>query len=351
MSESAIVPVFDGHNDVLLRLWLKRGGDPVADFIDGDGKGHMDLPRLAASGFAGGMFAVFVPPARENPADDDDLNPPLAGEIGCKDALPKALSMAALLFRIEREAAGRFRICRTVADIRQAMAAKAIAAVLHIEGAEPIDAELRNLDVLYASGLRSLGPVWSRPNIFGHGVPFRFPSSPDTGPGLTDAGKDLIGRCNELGIAVDLSHLNEQGFWDVARIGKAPLVATHSNVHAICASSRNLTDKQIEAIGASGGMIGLNFANGFLRPDGLWRSDTGLDVMLRHLDRMIELAGPDHVGLGSDFEGARIPAAIGDVAGLAALQLAMREHGYDEATMRKLCFENWLAVLERIWGG
>ena len=347
----SIIPVFDGHNDVLLRLWLKQGGDPVADFIGGDGMGHMDLPRMVSGGMAGGMFAVFVPVAHENPADDDDLNPPLAREIGCNDALPKALSMAALLFRIEREAAGRFRICRTAAEIRQAMTAKAIVAVLHIEGAEAIDAELRNLDILHASGLRSLGPVWSRPNIFGHGVPFRFPSSPDTGPGLTAAGKDLIRRCNDLGIAVDLSHLNEQGFWDVAKIGKAPLIATHSNVHAICASSRNLTDKQIEAIGGSGGMIGLNFANGFLRPDGLWRSDTGLDVLLRHLDRMIELAGIDHVGLGSDFEGARIPAAIGDVTGLTALQKAMGEHGYDDAMLRKLCFENWVGVLERVWGG
>lgn len=344
------IPVFDGHNDVLLRLWLKKTGDPVTDFIAGDGKGHLDLPRMTAGGFAGGMFAVFVPLAHENPADDDDLNPPLAGEMSCKDALPKALSMAALLFRIERQSAGRFSICRSAEDIRRAMAARAIAAVLHIEGAEAIDPGLRNLDVLHASGLRSLGPVWSRPNQFGHGVPFRFPSSPDTGPGLTEAGKALIRRCNALGIAVDLSHLNEQGFWDAAKISKAPLIATHSNVHGICASSRNLTDRQIEAIGASGGMIGLNFANGFLRPDGLWRSDTGLDVMLRHLDRMIELAGPDHVGLGSDFEGARIPAAIGDVMGLAALQRAMREHGYDEATMRKLCFENWLAVLERVWG-
>ncbi|MGQ0484361.1 MAG: dipeptidase [Hyphomicrobiales bacterium] len=345
------IPIFDGHNDVLLRLWLKKTGDPVADFIAGDGKGHLDLPRMAAGGFAGGMFAVFVPNSDEDHADDDDLNPPLAGEVKCTDALSKALSMAALLFRIEREAAGRLRICRSAADISQAMAARTIAAVLHIEGAEAIDSGLRNLDVLYASGLRSLGPVWSRPNAFGHGVPFRFPSSPDTGPGLTEAGKALIRRCNELRIAIDLSHLNERGFRDVAKISKAPLIASHSNVHGICPSSRNLSDRQIQAIGASGGMIGLNFANGFLRPDGQWRGDTGLDVMLRHLDRMLDLAGPDHVGLGSDFEGARIPAAIGDVTGLPVLLQAMREHGYDEAMMRKLCFENWLAVLERTWGG
>ena len=83
---------------------------------------------------------------------------------------------------------------------------------------------------VYEAGLRSLGPVWSRSNAFGHGVPFRCPSSPDTGPGLTDLGKELIGACNRLGILIDLSHLNERGFWDVAAISNAPLVATHSNV-------------------------------------------------------------------------------------------------------------------------
>jgi membrane dipeptidase len=345
------IPVFDGHNDVLLRLWLKKTSDPVTDFIAGDGKGHLDLPRMMAGGFAGGMFAVFVPNDHEDETAADELNLPLAEQVPAGTALRKTMEMAALLFRIERQAKGRFKLCRRAAEIRRCVEDGTVAAVFHVEGAEAIDPDFKALDVLHAAGLRSLGPVWSRPNQFGHGVPFRFPSSPDTEPGLTESGKELIRRCNELRIAIDLSHLNEQGFWDVVKISKAPLIATHSNVHSICASSRNLTDSQIEAIGASGGTIGLNFANGFLRPDGLWRGDTDLDVMLRHLDRMIELAGIDHVGLGSDFEGARIPATIGDVTGLPVLQQAMRDHGYDEAMMRKLCFENWLAVLERTWGG
>jgi membrane dipeptidase len=225
-----------------------------------------------------------------------------------------------------------------------------MAAVLHIEGAEAIDAGLRSLEVLHAAGLRSLGPVWSRPNIFGHGVPFRFPSSPDTGPGLTAAGKDLVRFCNERQIAIDLSHLNERGFWDAAEISNAPLIATHSNAHALCASSRNLTDTQIAAIGKSGGMIGLNYANGFLREDGKWNADTPFETLLRHLDHMIAIAGEDSVGLGSDFEGARIPAVIGTVLGLPAFQEAMRAHGYGAAKIRKICFENWLRVLERTWG-
>src|SRR5690606_31073650 len=125
---------------------------------------------------------------------------------------------------------------------REAMQNGAVAAIFHIEGAEAIDTDLATLDVLHAAGLRSLGIVWSRSNAFGHGVPFRFPATPDIGPGLTDAGKDLVKACNRLKILVDLSHLNEKGFRDVAAISDAPLVASHSNVHAICEHARNLTD-------------------------------------------------------------------------------------------------------------
>ena len=103
-------------------------------------------------------------------------------------------------------------------------------------------ADLDELRLDNAAGLRSLGPVWSRSNQFGHGVPFVFPSSPDTGPGLTEPGVALVRRCGERGIMVDLSHLNEAGFWDVARLKAGPLVATHSGAHALSGCSRNLTD-------------------------------------------------------------------------------------------------------------
>jgi membrane dipeptidase len=258
--------------------------------------------------------------------------------------------MASLLFRIEEASEGRFMVCRSVADIRAALADGKIAAIFHIEGAEAIDVELKALDVLHKAGLRSLGIVWSRDNLFGRGVPFRFPCAPDTGPGLTEPGKALVRRCNELKILIDVSHLNEKGFWDVARHSSAPIVATHSNAHSVSASSRNLTDEQIRVIGKSGGMIGLNFANGFLRADGRWQSENGLDTMMRHLDHMMKLAGEDHVGLGSDFDGARIPSQIGDASGLPRLVEAMKAHGYGEELTKKLCSENWMKVLERTWG-
>ena len=346
-----MVPVFDGHNDVLLRLWSKKAGDPVAAFLNGGGEGHLDLPRMIKGGFAGGFFAIFVPsPQDEEFTDDEESNPPPAHDVGQMAALSATMSMASLLMRIEEASQGRVKLCRSVADIRAATAAGQIAAVFHIEGAEAIDAELKVLDVLHKAGLRSLGIVWSRDNVFGSGVPFRFPSSPDTGPGLSEAGKALVRRCNALKILVDVSHLNEKGFWDVARHSTAPIVATHSNAHALSASSRNLTDDQIRIIGKSGGMIGLNFANGFLRADGRWGSEDGFDTMLRHLDHLMKLAGEDHVGLGSDFDGARIPAQIGDVTGLPRLVDAMVAHGYGAELTAKLCSGNWMKVLERTWG-
>ena len=347
----ALVPVFDGHNDVLLRLWSKKSGDPVADFLNGDAGGHLDLPRMIKGGFQGGFFAIFAPSPEDADLDDDeDMNPPPANTVGQIGALNATIGMASILFRIEERSEGRFKVCRSVADIRNAVADGKIAAIFHIEGAEAIDPELKSLDVLHQAGLRSIGLVWSRNNAFGHGVPFKFPSSPDTGPGLTEAGKALVRRCNELKIMVDVSHLNEKGFWDVARHSTAPIVATHSNSHALCASSRNLSDDQLKIIGKTGGMVGLNFANGFLRADGRWQSENGLDTMLRHLDHLMKMAGEDHVGLGSDFDGARIPSQIGDVTGLPRLVETMSAHGYGDELAHKLCSENWMGVLQRSWG-
>lgn len=344
------IAVFDGHNDVLLRLWLKKNKTAARDFVDGDGLGHIDLPRLKVGGVAGGLFAIFSPATDEDLPDDGDLNPPMAGQLPHNAADKSLQAMLGILDEIVVNSQGAVETCRSVTDIRAAMARGSIAVVTHIEGAEAISASLSELDGLYARGLRSLGLVWSRPNIFGHGVPFRFPSSPDTGPGLTEAGMALVKACNDKRILVDVSHLNEKGFWDVAKTTTAPLVASHSNAHSVAASSRNLTDDQIRAIGETGGLIGVNFATGFVRSDGSWTRDTPAEMMLRHFDHLLKLAGEDCVGFGSDFDGARIPAFIGDVAGMPHLLQAMRDHGYGETLIRKIAAENWLRVLEQSWG-
>ena len=144
---------------------------------------------------------------------------------------------------------------------------------------------------------------------------------------------------------IDLSHLNEAGFWDVAKLSTAPLVATHSNAHALSPSSRNLTDAQLRSIGQSKGIVGLNYAIDFLQSDGVLRSDIASEILIRHLDHMINIAGEDCVGLGSDFDGATVPDFLNDVAGLPKLVEAMRKGGFGEKLIAKLTYENWLRVL------
>lgn len=344
---------FDGHNDVLLRLW-KQGGDGAAAFLNGEERGQLDLPRAEKGGMVGGLYAIFVPSItkqdRSEPMATVPYDVPLPPPPELTHAQRATLEMASIFFRIAERSEGRVRPARSVADIRAAKAEGAHAPVLHIEGCEALDPDLKFLDVLYAAGLRSLGPVWSRPNIFGHGVPFRFPSSPDTGDGLTDLGKALIKRCNEMRVMIDLSHLNEKGFWDVAKLSDAPLVASHSNAHAISQSARNLTDEQLAAVRESGGLVGVNYAVSFLRPDGGRKADTPLDVVVDHMAYLVDKLGEDGVGLGSDFDGALIPKGIGTVAGLPNLVAAMRARQFGEPLIEKICFENWMRVLARTWG-
>ena len=359
MHPASPVPVFDGHNDVLLRLHLRGGSDAASQFVKGDGVGHLDLPRARAAGFAGGFFAIFTPSDEredKNKKNGGDFTtgaaetleePPPCSQSAAQTA---TVAMASLLFRIEARSEGLFRVCRSHQDILDCVREGALAAIFHIEGAEAIDADLHMLEVLHQAGLRSIGPVWSRPNIFATGVPFKFPSTPDIGPGLTEAGSALVKACNRLKIMLDLSHLNEKGFWDIARLSDAPLVATHSNAHAVCAHSRNLTDRQLAAIRESKGMVGLNYAVSFLRPDGRRDANTPFEMLLRHMDHLIAHLGEDHVGLGSDFDGALIPSEIGTVSGLPNLVQALRSHGYDDALLKKICFDNWLGVLKRTWG-
>jgi membrane dipeptidase len=356
MTASLLVPIFDGHNDVLLRLYRRSGGDASKSFLDGEGKGQLDLPMAQQGGFAGGLFAMFVPSPQAAAPGAEGAPRPTEGEtrmpppVELAPAQRAVFGMLSLLLRIERESQGRVRVCRSAGDIGQALKDGVLAPVAHIEGAEAIDPDFEALDVLHAAGLRSLGPVWSRSNAFGHGVPFLFPNSPDTGPGLTDLGKELIRACNRRRILIDLSHLNERGFWDVAAISDAPLVATHSNAHVLCPHARNLTDKQLAAIRETGGMVGVNFAVSFLREDGRHDANTPVNLVVDHLAHLLERVGEDGVGIGSDFDGAKMPAQLATAAALPNLVAAMRERQFGEALIEKVCFRNWLRVLSKTWG-
>lgn len=344
-----MVTVFDGHNDTLLKLELAGRRSTPFDFTVENGADlDIDLPRALKSGFGGGFFAMFSPKTDGKlDADFDPGDPTHFEPVSQARALEITLAMFARMRRLARTHAAQLALTRSTAEIRAAMAEGRIAILPHIEGAECIDPDLAILEVLHAAGLRSLGLVWSRPNIFGHGAPMDAQPDLDPGEGLTDAGRALVRACNELGIMIDLSHLTERGFWDVAEISQHPLVATHSNTHAISPSARNLTDDQLRAVAETGGVVGLNFNCSFLRPDCADDTDVPITLMLRHIDHMLEILGEEGVALGSDYDGCLLPAEIKDVTGLPRLIAGMRQAGYGEALITKICRENWLNVLDR----
>lgn len=356
MPNDTVIPIFDGHNDTLLSL-RKTG----RSFFERADTGHIDLPRAREGDLAGGFFAVWVPNPEIGVPDVEDPHPEALDDAsGNTTKMPKpmetsyaqnqALSAIGVFHRMIAASNGQVSVVRTVNDLRDCLERGLFAAELHLEGAEPIDEQLESLPAFYEMGVRSIGLVWSRPNVFGSGVvPFKFPSSPDTGPGLTDAGKALVTACNQLGILVDLSHLNEAGFWDVAKLTKAPLVATHSCVHAISPSARNLTDKQLDAVRESDGIVGVNFHVGFVRADGEDEAETPLSALADHFVYLVDRIGIDRVGFGSDFDGAVMPNELQCADCLQKLVGTLRTRGFDDASLRKLGYENWVRIFERTW--
>jgi membrane dipeptidase len=343
---AAVIPIFDGHNDALTR-------EDHARLASGRDGGHLDLPRMREGGMRGGIFALFTSSPGEEEVEGQVFggNPfaePLAEPVAHEVAAATATAAAGRLFALER--AGELTVARRIEDVDAALAEGAPpVAVLHQEGAEAIDPGLESLPAWYAMGLRSLGPVWSRANAFATGVQFVMPSTPDLGPGLTDAGVALVKACAELGILVDLSHMNERGFWDIAKLALGPLVASHSGAHGVAEASRNLTDPQLDAIAETGGLVGIVYATAFIRPDFADDPDTPLSVIADHARYVADRIGVEHVALGSDFDGATIPAELGDAAGLPKLLDALRAVGFTDVELEAIAWHNWRRVLDAWW--
>jgi membrane dipeptidase len=340
--------VFDGHNDALGKL---QAGDVAPEaFLTGLPDRQLDLPRARAGGLGGGMFAINAPsPFDDGPADGSMWERPYSDPVDHAEATAFTAGAIGRAHALAAISDGAVAVVTDLAGLDRCHADGTLAMVLHLEGAEAVDPGLAALDAWHAAGVRSIGLVWSRPSDFGHGVPFRFPASPDTGPGLTDAGCALVRRCAELGIVVDLSHLNAAGFADVVRLGVAPIVVSHAACHALCATTRNLTDDQLREVGRSDGLVGIVFCPAFVRDDGADVADTPLSTLVAHVRHAAEIVGVDRVGLGSDFDGAPMPAALGDVAGLPALLDALRDDGFGADEVQRIAWGNWRRVLAASW--
>lgn len=348
----SLIPVFDGHNDTIQQI-----GEGKRSFFRRGARGHVDLPRAHEGGLIGGCFAIFVPDPDEDVAEMEKVgfdpsekkkhpSPPLELSYAYNHAMEQLLG----LYQIAGDSDGEVAIVRSTGDIRYNMGSDIFSIEIHMEGADAIDDDLDSLEWLYMAGLRSLGIVWSRPNNFGSGVPIKRTGSPDIGPGLTDLGKALVRACNEMGILLDVSHLNEAGFWDVAETTTKPIVASHSNANALAPAARNLTDKQLDAVRDSQGLVGINYHCGFLRKDGFSSpADTPLSLIADHLDYIADRNGIDGVALGSDFDGAAMPGDLKDATGLPKLMDELRARGFDDESLRKIGYENWLRVFDATW--
>ena len=342
-------PIFDGHNDAVQHLAEYREGG--RDFLVRSDNGHLDLRRAGEGGMVGGLFALFAKPERPPQGDfartADGYEVRLAAPLDPAYARNRIRAQLDALNRVVTRAAGKVRWAASVDAIEAARRDGVFAMVLHMEGADAHRARPRPLSARACSmraGLRSIGPVWSRPNPLRRGRPLpASPHSPDTGPGLTDAGKALIRACNRLGVMIDLSHLNERGFWDVASpIRCPPRRHPLPTPTPLCPSTRNLTDKQLDAIRELGGVVGFNLSVCDVRPDGHLDEDTPIDTIVHHLGYLIDRLGEDHVALGSDFDGAVMPRPIKDASCLPTLMHALRAHGFGDVVVRKIAMENWL---------
>lgn len=351
MSDIDKVAIFDGHNDAVQHIFEYREGG--RDFLARSDSGHLDLPRAKEGRMVGGLFAMFAKP--ERPPEGDFTKTADGYEVRLADPLDPAYARNRInaqfdaLNRVVTRAAGEIRRGTSAADLEAGQRDGIFTMVLHMEGAEAISADLGELEHFYSLGLRSLGLVWSQPNIFGYGVPFAYPRSPDTGPGLTNVGRELVRACNRLGIMVDVSHINERGFWDIASTSTAPLVATHACAHSVCRSTRNLTDKQLDAIRESRGIVGFNLSVCDVRTDARLDEDTPIETVAQHLIYLVDRLGEDHVGLGSDFDGAVMPRPVRDASCFPNLIHSLRDHGFNEDVLRKIAFDNWMRVFRLSW--
>ena len=327
------IPAADAHYDLgdYLRLERRKGRRKVmeTDLLEGLRRGGVRL-----------LFAaVFTDPVSEHGT-----------------ALEQAVEQLAAIQSELRESPGLFAICTDAAQVEAAMEAGKIALVLTLEGAEPLEGNLDLLEFFYHAGIRALGIAHARRNFACDGAHYTT-GKYDLGGGLTAAGADLIRRARELGMLVDLSHLNDAGTADVLELTKGGLFASHSNCRAVCPTLRNLSDDQIRAISERGGIIGLSVCSAFV---GDQPHTITMEQVLRHLRHLLEVAGEDHVCLGLDLAEMICPGVIFTVNGystplkdlisnhgcLPEFAELLRQQGLAERTIRKLFSENLLRFVK-----
>ena len=328
--------VVDAHNDSIIAL-IRGGnldlyGQQRPDYPDHEGAvaylrqylrplgqaNQLDIPKMRQGGLNAAFFAV-------------DCTRPWGNHL--------LYLMDALGYFIEEmeRCNGDILIARAAADIEQAQRENKLAAVLAVENSDALEKSLHVLPLLHQLGVRAMTLTHSTRSWAGDGCEV------EGGSGLTGFGRRLLERLNALGIVVDLSHLNERGFWDVVKMSDIPFMATHSCCRALCDHPRNLHDEQLAALAEKGGVVGITFVPFFIAVQNPTLSD-----LLDHLDHAVSVAGIDHVGLGSDFDGGG--DLVADATQLPEITVGLAARGYSEIDIRKILGGNQLRLLKQVIG-
>lgn len=313
--------VVDTHCDTLGRVFegQRRLGDASK-------QGQFDLPRARQGGLTAEVMATFV----------DDRRP--------GSALQQSIDFIDVFHR-ELDAFGDLaRLALTGSDVRRAKDEGRVALILGMEGAEGLGGSLAALRTFHRLGLRVLGVTWNRRNEAADGM-----GEEATGGGLTRFGRDLVAACDDLGILLDLSHLAPRGVDDVLQIAERPVVATHANARGLHDHPRNLSDRQLDAIASTGGVIGVVAVPPFL---GRYETVAPADAWFDHLDYIVARVGVDHVGIGMDFDGvgAMRTEGLETVAELPAITRGLLERGYEPSDVTKILGGNFLRVFDAVFG-
>jgi len=279
---------------------------------------HVDLPRLKEGNVKLLVFAIFV---------EENYFP--AG-----DGLKKTLQVMDYYFQIIKEC-NELELVTEYSDIENIINEGKIASILAIEGAKSIF-DLSALRVFHRLGIRMITLTWNHRNHLANGI-----GETKKNMGLTSLGEEFVKEMNKLGIVIDVSHLNNMGFWDVIKTSNKPVVASHSNAKSLCSHVRNLSDKQIKAIADSGGIIGINFCPLFLTET----DKADIKDVVKHISYIKSLVGVKHIGLGTDYDGIlKTPNGLEDMGKLYKLQNVLINEGYTESEIRDILFNNWLRV-------
>jgi membrane dipeptidase len=362
--EKAIV--VDTHNDVLTTVTMK--GLSIEN--DLTGKSHSDLARFKKGGVDVQIFSIFC----------DD-------RYGRGTAFKYANSEIDSLYAIAARNPDKIRIVRNPSELSAAVKNHLLAAMLGVEGGHMIENNMDNLDSFFKRGVRYMTLTWNNSTPWSTSAKDESTKAFNASPyGLTDFGKKIVKRMNELGMMIDVSHVGEKTFWDVIENTSKPVLASHSSVYALCPVFRNLKDEQIKAIAKNGGVIQVNFYSGFLdsnyrkrvmgfillhqkERDSLVTAKTPdydineyfskkypqetmafrppLSLLIDHIDYIVKLVGPDYVGLGSDFDGIEsAPQGLDGVQDFPKITEALLNRGYSRKNVEKILGGNFLRVFK-----